>query len=313
MRRLGEKDAGKRANRNVDGLLDVMEDAAQSFRERLDDDRLMRWQSALFPGGTSGVRRIAVGRYRHGHAPMQIVSGPAGKEKVHYEAPATRDVPREMRALLEWWERTRRGKSAAMDGLLRAGIAHLWFETIHPFEDGNGRAGRALIDAAVAQDVESAQRCCSLSRQLMSRRDEYYEALNTAQRGSVDVTDWLHFFVGQFCLACASSQAVVDAAIEKSRFWMAHASHPLNSRQRKVLQRMLDAGKGGFEGGMSTGKYSHLAPTTKVTASRDLADLLKAGLVVATGRGRGTRYWVNVPGWAVRPGRSRAAAAGAEE
>jgi Fic family protein len=301
MRRLGEQDAGTRANRNVDGLLDVMQDATNSLRERLDADRLVRWQSALFPGGTSGLRRIAVGRFRDSDEPMQIVSGPIGREKVHYEAPPSADVPRQMDALLEWWERTRAGSESSIDGLLRAGIAHLRFETIHPFEDGNGRVGRAIIDMALAQDIESAQRYCSLSRQLMAQRDQYYDSLNAAQRGSLDVTSWLLFFVEQFCLACGTSQQLVEAAIEKSRFWAAHGAFPFNARQRKVVQRMLDAGKGGFEGGMSTEKYSHLAATTKVTASRDLVELAKAGVLVTTGQGRATRYQVNMPGWPVGP------------
>jgi Fic family protein len=297
MRRLGEEGAGKRASRNIDGLLDVMQDAARSYRERLDNDRLARWQSALFPGGTSGIHRIAVGRYRETDQPMQIVSGPVGKESVHYEAPPTAEVPREMAAFLEWWERTRSDSSEHLDGLLRAGIAHLRFETIHPFEDGNGRIGRALIDMALAQDIESSQRYCSISKQLMAHRDAYYEALNAAQRGSLDVTEWLLFFVEQFRSANVAAQIVVEAAIEKSRFWVAHAQFPLNERQLKVVRRMLDAGNGGFEGGMSTEKYSNLAATTKVTASRDLSDLLKAGILVTTGRGRGTRYWVNIPAW----------------
>lgn len=297
MRRLGEDDAGTRANRHVDGLLDVMQDATASWQDRLADERLHRWHSALFPGGSSGLRRIAVGRYRDSAEPMQIVSGAVGKEKVRYEAPAATDVHREMAALLAWWERTRRGSGQAVDGLFRAGIGHLWFETIHPFEDGNGRLGRALIELALAQDSEGPQRYCSLSRQLMAHRGAYYDALNAAQRGSTDVTEWLAFFLERFCLASAAAQTAVDAAIQRSRFWAAHADHPTNARQRKVLQRMLDTGRGGFEGGMSTEKYAHLAPTTKVTASRDLIDLLNAGLVVSTGQGRGTRYWVNVPGW----------------
>lgn len=297
MRRLGEENAGQRANRHVDGLLDVMQDATVSWRERLDDDRLMRWHSALFPDGKSGLRRITVGRYRESAEPMQIVNGAVGKEKVHCEAPRSPDVPREMAAFLAWWERTRRGSEPAVDGLLRAGIAHAWFETIHPFEDGNGRLGRALIDLALAQDVEGPQRFCSLSTQLMAHRGAYYDALKAAQQGSLDITEWLLFFVEHFRLASAAAQTAVDAAIQRSRFWTTHAHHPVNARQRKVLQRMLDAGNGGFEGGMSTEKYANLAPTTKVTASRDLIDLLKGGLVVSTGQGRGTRYWVNVPDW----------------
>ena len=297
MRRLGEDDAGSRASKSVDGLLDAMQDAANSFREKLEHDRVIRWQSALFPGGTSGIRRIAVGMYRDTKDPMQIVSGAVGHEKVHYEALASTDVPHEMNRFLAWWEGSRPGAGSLTDGIVRAAIAHLWFETIHPFEDGNGRVGRALIDMALAQDIDSAQRYCSLSRQLMARRDAYYDGLNAAQRGTLDVTEWVSFFVEQFRVACTTSQQVVEAAIEKNRFWSAHAHQDLNDRQRKAVKRMLDAGIGGFQGGMSTEKYSNLNGTTKVTASRDLVALHKAGLLVTTGQGRATRYWVNLPGW----------------
>jgi Fic family protein len=297
MRRLGEAGAGARANRHVDGLLDVMQDATRSYKERLNDERLVRWQSALFPGGTSGIHRIAVGKYRDFDQPMQIVSGPVGKEKVHYEAPGSADVPREMLRFLDWWERTRAGSGEAIDGLLRAGIAHLWFETIHPFEDGNGRIGRALIDMALAQDAERSERYCSLSTQLMAHREAYYDALNVAQKGSLDVTAWLSFFLEQYNQANLAAQKIVDVAIQKLRYWTEHAQQPLNARQQKVLSRMLDAGPGGFEGGMSTEKYSRIAGTTKVTASRDLVDLLERGFVVSTGQGRGTRYWINIPAW----------------
>lgn len=184
-----------------------------------------------------------------------------------------------------------------MDGIVRAAIAHLWFETVHPFEDGNGRVGRAIIDLGLAQDVESPRRYCSLSRQLMAQRDAYYDGLNAAQRGSLDVTGWVSFFMEQFRLACLTSQQVVEAAVEKNRFWLAHAHHALNDRQRKAVIRMLDAGNGGFQGGMTAAKYGHITGASKATATRDLSELQKAGFLVATGQGRATRYWVNVPGW----------------
>lgn len=299
LRRLGVEDAAGRVSRHVEGLLDVMQDAMSSYRKKLDDDRLMRWQSALFPGGTSGLRRITVGRYRDHDDPMQIVSGPVGREKVHYEAPKSSGVRKEMRRLIKWWEDTRpsRAGKAPVDGIVRAGIAHLWFETIHPFEDGNGRVGRAIIDMALAQDVDGPRRFYSISRQLMAQRKAYYESLNAAQRGPLDVTPWALFFVEQFRLACVTSQQVIAGAIEKNRFWATHAHQSMNERQRKVVKRLLDAGNGGFQGGMTAEKYGNLTGASKATATRDLAQLQKAGLLVATGQGRGTRYWVNVPGW----------------
>lgn len=299
LRRLGLEGTSARIDRNADGLLDLMQDAARLFRQPLDRDRLERWQSALFPGGASGVRSIAVGRYRSSKDPMQIVSGPAGREKVHYEAPDCGDVPRQMDRLLSWWEETRPGGRAALDGLVRAAIAHLWFETIHPFEDGNGRVGRALIDLALAQDIQDARRYVSVSRQLMSARNEYYEALNAASRGSMDVTPWMLFFIEQFRRACLASQHVVEAAIAKGHYWAQHAHHAISDRQRKVLRRVIDAGDGGFEGGLSADKYGHLAGASKATATRDLQELLKLGYLRVTGEGRSTRYWVNIPGWSI--------------
>ncbi len=298
MRRLGEEGAGLRASRNVDGLLDVMQDALGSCTRDLDDDRLHRWQSALFPGGISGLARITVGRYRDHDDPMQIVSGPIAREKVHYEAPSSAAVPGEMRRFLARWNETRTQLKTGVDGVIRAALAHLWFETIHPFEDGNGRIGRALIDLALAQDADSPQRYCSMSRQLLANRNAYYDALNAAQRGSLDVTPWILFFIEQFRSACVSSPAIVRTASEKTRFWSQYSGAQLNERQRKALQRMLDAGRDGFAGGMSAEKYARLTSVSKATATRDLTDLLKSTLLVSTGQLKSTRYWLNIPGWA---------------
>jgi Fic family protein len=297
MRRLGEEGAGQRASRNVDGLLDVMQDALRSYRDELGSDRLHRWQAALFPAGTSGITRIAVGRYRDHAEPMQIVSGAIGREKVHYEAPPSTAVPTEMGRFLARWNETRPRLKSGVDGIIRAAIAHLWLETIHPFEDGNGRIGRALIDMALAQDADSPQRYCSMSRQLLANRSAYYDAINAAQRGNLDVTPWVLFFIEQFRSACVASQEIVQAASEKTRFWARISNVQLNERQRKALQRMLDAGKDGFEGGMSAEKYGRLTSISKATATRDLSDLLHAGVLVTTGQLKSTRYWLNIPGW----------------
>src|SRR5665213_728213 len=294
MRRLGEQGAGQRASRNVDGLLDVMQDALRSHRDDLDDDRLHRWQSALFPGGTSGLRSIAVGRYREHDEPMQIVSGAIGREKIHYEAPPSATVPKEMGRFLDRWNETRFQLKDGVDGIIRAAVVHLWFETIHPFEDGNGRIGRALVDMARAQDAQSSRRYCSLSRQLLANRNAYYDALNAAQRGSLDVTSWVVFFIEQFRSACVASQEIVQAASEKMRFWAQHGGVELNGRQRKALQRMLDAGRDGYEGGMSADKYRRLTGVSKATATRDLALMLGAGLLVSTGQLKSTRYWLDI-------------------
>lgn len=298
MRRLGLASTGPH-DRSVDGLVGVINDAASGFEAPLDDDRLYRWQSALFPGGTSGIRRIAVGRYRDHEAPMQIVSGPPDKEVVHYEAPPSHQVAAEMTRFLDWFARTTPAPAyrPEIDGLARAAIAHLWFESIHPFEDGNGRIGRAIVDMAIAQDHRGAVRLYSLSRQLLESRGGYYDALNAAQRGTGDATEWVVWFAQQYSLACERSSKVIDRAIEKARFWADHASIELNERQRKVLQRLLDDGDGGFLGGLNAEKYIKITSTSKPSATRDLADLVRVGLLWTTGQGKAMRYYVNVPGW----------------
>jgi len=308
MRRLGLASAGPQ-DRHVDGLVDVINDATTGFDSPLDDDRLHRWQSALFPGGTSGIRRIAVGRYRDHEDPMQIVSGPPNKELVHYEAPPSRQVAAEMTLFLAWFARTTPlpGYRPEIDGLARAAIAHLWFESIHPFEDGNGRIGRAIVDMAIAQDHRGAVRLYSLSRQLMDSRHGYYDALNAAQRGTGDATDWVVWFAQQYSLACARSSAVIDRAIEKARFWADHVDVELNERQRKVLRRLLDDGDGGFLGGLNAEKYTKITGTSKPSATRDLAALVQAGLLWTTGQGKAMRYYVNVPGWNHRVDRDASA------
>ena len=309
--RLGLVDAPTH-DRHVDGLVDVMQDAANAYQSVLDDDRLCRWQSALFPGGTSGLRRIAVGRYREHTDPMQIVSGRQGHEVVHYTAPASDQVAGEMAKFLAWFDATRPGNpidSAALpkasvapiNGLARAALAHLWFETIHPFEDGNGRLGRAIIDMALAQELGAPAWMLGMSRQLLTVRSAYYDTLSQAQRGTLDVTPWVQWFVQTFTQSCVQSQAVVMQALDKARFRLRASSLALNARQNKVLNRLLVAGSpelgGGFLGGMTAEKYSKITGASKSTATRDLVDLLSKGLLKVEGVGKATRYAVDVPGW----------------
>ena len=235
---------------------------------------------------------------------MEIVSGPIGRQKTHYRAPPSKMVAKEIERFLTWFNaplkntkvsRVRRNKVADHpNGLVRAAIAHLWFETIHPFEDGNGRVGRAIVDLALAQDLKSSSRIFSVSRQLMQERDAYYQALERAQRGTVDVTEWVIWFLQQFNHACLKSQAVISEALAKSQYWAAHRGHRMNARQHKVILKLLDAGREGFEGGLGADKYCNLTGASKPTATRDLADLLKDGWVTVTGAGRSTRYWANI-------------------
>jgi Fic family protein len=294
MRRLGLADSGAK-DRNVEGLVQVIDDSLTAFNQPLDEDRLCRWQSALFPGGTSGMQRI-VGRYRDHEDPMQIVSGLTGREVVHYEAPPSNQVRKEMMQFLDWFAKTGLDGPTPMVGLVRAALAHLWFETIHPFEDGNGRIGRAVVDLAIAQHQGESTRLYSLSRQLLSNRKGYYDALNAAQRGSLDVTAWVRWFAQQFQAACRFTSAVIDASLEKKRFWDQHASS-VNDRQRKVLQRLLDLGDGGFLGGMTAEKYVKMTGASKATATRDLAQMVVSGQMQTQGVGKATKYFIRVPGW----------------
>ena len=302
-RRLG-LDTAATHDRHVDGLVEVMQDATQGYKLALTRDRLCRWQSALFPGGTAGIRRIAVGRWRDHEDAMQIVSGYPGREVVHYTAPPSRAVPAEMGSFLKWFAAsrpTRRGEPApapaGMHGLVRAAIAHLWFESIHPFEDGNGRLGRAIADMAIAQDLDWSLRVFSLSQQMMHSRNAYYDALNAAQVGGLEITPWVRWFVRAFAAGCIRSQNVVKQAVDKAEFRKLAATRPLSQRQLKVLHRLLEAGDGGFLGGMTADKYSKITGASKATATRDLADLLQHGLLVVEGVGKATRYAVNVTGW----------------
>ena len=289
LRKLG---FAKQANspRHVDGLVDVMDDATRNFNTKLTHARLCHWQAALFPDERSGQTRIEVGRYRTHADPMQIVSGRIGREKVHYAAPPSSEVHTEMTRFLAWFRDSAPGRKIVMNGLQRSAIAHLWFETIHPFEDGNGPIGRALCDMALAQDANTASRIISLSRQLHENRSQYYDQLSVAQCGGLDVTDWTHWFVKQFEDACTKSASIIRATVDKVHFW--RDAPEMNERQKKAVQKMLDAGESGFEGGMSAEKYINITGASKATATRDLSDLTGNGVLEITGQGRGTRYWI---------------------
>ncbi len=285
-RRLGLPTAGLPAPpRSMEGLVDVLLDATQRLEKPLTKRMLAGWQAALFPTGRSGLTEIRVGVLR-GASPMRIVSGPIGRQRVHYEAPPRRGLERELKRLLTWFNRP----LADADGLLRAGVAHAWFELIHPFEDGNGRVGRALLDRALAQDENRSSRLYSLSARFMAVRNEYYEALQELSRGDLDATAWLNWFLEQVVAACGASAGTVEGVLRKARFWVRHAHTALNERQRKVLNTLLDAGISGLVGGMTNKKYAHLTHVSPATAQRDLAELAKLGVLRAQGAGRSVRY-----------------------
>jgi Fic family protein len=285
-RRLGLPTAGlPPASRSIEGLVDVLLDATQRYDQSLTLKRLQSWQAALFPTGRSGLHEIRTGKLR-GKSPMRIVSGPIGHERVHYEAPPHDRVGAEVRHFLAWFNEP----PPSLDGLLRAGLAHVWFEIIHPFEDGNGRVGRALLDMALAQDEQRAVRLYSMSSRFMEKRDEYYGALEETSAGDLDVTPWLQWFLEQVAAATQSSESIIRAVLQKTRFWMRHARTPLNERQLKTLNRMFESGPGGFEGGMTNRKYAHLTKSSPATAQRDLADLVAKKCLVAIGAGRAAHY-----------------------
>lgn len=292
-RRLGlELSNGSPAARNIEGLLDLIADASNNFEAPLTLDRLCSWHSALFPTGLSGMHRIDVGVMRTSEESMQIVSGPIGRQKVHFQAPAAKDLPKEMDRFLQWLNGSR------SQGIARVAIAHLWFETIHPFDDGNGRIGRAIIQLCLAQEVGPVAKLMTLARQLELERNAYYLQLEAAQKAvNLDVTPWVQWFLNQVEHACNHANLVIDSSLQRMRFLAQTAEVPLNDRQRKILKKLLDAGPGGFKGGMTTRKYASVCEVHKITAARDLINLAELGVLKSEGAGRSTRYYPNIDGW----------------
>lgn len=289
-RRMGLPTAGMpEPGPQEDGLVAMLLDATRNYDQPLTVKRLCQWQAGLFQQGEWSLRRIKVGSLR-GKKPMQIVSGPIGKERIHFEAPPQERLPRELKAFLNWFNAPL--SSSAADGLIRAGIAHLWFEVLHPFEDGNGRVGRAITDMALAQHEGRGDRRFSLSAQILRERVGYYAALEAASsaRSKLDITDWLLWFIPQVTEAAKQGRQTLATTVTKARYWMRFKDAPIAERQRKILNRLLDAGSGGFEGGMTTRKYASLTDVGRVTASQELTALSEAGCLVSMGGGRSTHY-----------------------
>lgn len=286
-RRLGMDVAGLiPADRHVEGTVDMMLDATANHREPLTADRLFAWHASLFPTGRSGATPIKVGSWREDlRGPMQVVSGPVGGEKVHYEAPPAERVPKEMQRFFAWFANPK-----DTDPLLVAGLAHFWFVTIHPFDDGNGRIARAIADMALARSEGTGQRFYSMSAQIRHERSDYHAVLERTQQGTVDVTRWQTWFLECLLRAIDSAQATLHAVLTKARFWERFAKVPLNERQIKVLNRLLD----GFEGKLTSSKWAKLTKTSQDTAHRDIIDLVARGaLRKDEGGGRSTSYSLN--------------------
>lgn len=283
-RRLG-MDIGALApvDRDVDGVVEMMLDATQNYAAPLTKERLFDWHAALFPTGRSGMTKIKVGAWRDEKSqPMQVVSGPIGRERVHYEAPEPKRLHREMRAFLRWFN-----SRGSVDPVLKAGVAHLWFVTIHPFEDGNGRIARAIADMKLARSEQSPRRFYSMSAQIRADRKTYYAILEATQKGDVDITDWLEWFLGCLDRAFDRAETILAVVLEKARFWELHAGEKLNDRQRKVVNRLLD----GLEGKLTSSKWAALTKASQDTALRDIADLVQRGVLVKDAAGgRSTSY-----------------------
>ena len=280
-RRLGMATAAlKPADRHVEGVVEMMLDGTRHYDQPLTRERLFRWHTALFPTGHSRLTQIRVGAWRDG--PMEVVSGAAGKQRIHFVAPAADRLAGEMSTFLNWFH-----AESTMDPVMKAAQAHLWFVTIHPFDDGNGRLARAIGDMALARSEGSPQRFYSMSAQVRLERESYYDALENSQRGTVDVTRWMEWFLGCLGRAIDGAQATLGAVLQKASFWERAQGLALSERQRLVLNRLLD----GFEGKLTTSKYAKLANCSPDTALRDILLLVAAGLLSRNeAGGRSTNY-----------------------
>lgn len=283
----------KNRNRSVDGLIEVLADATRNASRPLDGERLFSWHGALFPTGRSGLKSITVGNWRTGSDAMQVISGPLGEPPtVHFEAPPSNRLDGEMKTFFEWWNDT----SNQLNGFVRAGIAHFWFVTIHPFDDGNGRIARALTDLALAQHDGRSRRYFSMSKEIVANRGSYYSVLEQSQRGNGDITHWLKWFLDTLARSISRSLDVVRFVETKAQFWTIQGDAALNARQRKVLDKLLNAGPDGYAGGMTNKKYVAIAKTSPATAKRDLGDLVSKGLLrVGPSRGRSAFYEIAWP------------------
>lgn len=283
-RRLG-MDIGALApvDRNIEGVVEMMLDATQKFAAPLTAERLCGWHAALFPTGHSAMRKIAVGRWRDDSTgPMQVFSGPLGRERVHFTAPAAERLEKEMSAFLQWFD-----GATTTDPVLRAALAHLWFVTIHPFEDGNGRIARTLADMALARSEQSAQRFYSMSAQIRIERSGYYDVLEKTQKSELDITPWLEWFLSCLNRAFDETENSLGSVLGKARFWETHGQKSLNDRQRLMLNKLLD----GFEGKLNTSKWAAIAKCSQDTALRDILDLVARGVLAKDqGGGRSTSY-----------------------
>lgn len=287
-RRLGLEAGGLvPSERDVEGVVEMMLDATQEFDQPLSEERLFAWHASLFPTGRSGMRKLRVGAWRDDEAgPMQVVSGPVGRERVHYVAPPARQLADEMKAFLVWFN-----AETPVDPVLKSGLAHFWFVTVHPFDDGNGRIARAISDMMLARSENSVRRFYSMSTQIRAERDAYYDRLEASQRDGIDVTAWLAWFLDCHSRAVDGAQRMLGKVLSKARFWEQVSGQALNERQIKVLNRLLD----GFEGKLTSSKWAKLAKCSQDTAQRDIVDLMQRGVLSRSAAGgRSTSYDLDI-------------------
>jgi Fic family protein len=275
-------------DRNVEGIVEVMFDATNGCDMPLTAERLFGWHAALFPTGRSGMHRITVGGWRtEASGPMQVISGPYGRETVHFEAPGHERLEGEMAKFIEWFN-----APAQIDPVIRSALAHFWFVTIHPFDDGNGRIARAIADMVLARSEHTSQRFYSMSAQIQQERKAYYDVLESSQKGVLDVTAWIEWFLGCLKRAIQASEVTLQDVLTKARFWEAHAGEITNSRQKLLLNRLLD----GFEGKLTSSKWALIAKCSQDTALRDIGDLVDRGILAREeAGGRSTSYQLVLP------------------
>jgi Fic family protein len=284
-RRLGIDTGGRQevAGQEVEGVVEMMLDATRNYAHSLTEERLFGWHASLFPTGRSGMRRIRVGMWRDDRdGPMQVVSGPAGKERLHFQAPAAVRLEREMAGFLRWFN-----SGAVVDPVLKAGWAHLWFVTIHPFDDGNGRIARAIADLCLARSEHTARRFYSMSAQIREEQKAYYDILEETQKHGTDITQWQVWFLDCLSRAISGAETLLGSVLAKARFWERLGQAPVNDRQRQVLNKLLD----GFEGKLTTTKWAKLTNSSQDTAYRDILDLTGRGILARSVEGgRSTSY-----------------------
>jgi Fic family protein len=283
------------ADRHVDGVVEMMLDATQKYQDPVTEERLFGWHAALFPTGRSGMRKIRVGDWRDDSSgPMQVVSGPISKERVHYQAPPAERLSAETSQFLDWFN-----GPTSIDPVLKAALAHLWFVTIHPFDDGNGRIARAIADLALARSEKSPKRFYSMSAEIRLERNDYYDILERTQKDTLEITPWMQWFLGCLDRAFGGAEATLATVLRKARFWETHAGESFHDRQRNVVNRLLN----GFEGKLTSSKWASLAKCSQDTANRDINDLVERGILKKDAAGgRSTSYSLSEPAEESTPG-----------